>query len=68
MIFPPPPQSLPADQRTYLQQLTRAIDQADRETLKRNVGTQQVLLVSPGGSVYSVQVTDAGALTTTQVA
>ena len=48
----------------------RQIEEADRQTLKRNqdlvipVG-QRVILISPGGYRYALTVSDGGALSTT---
>jgi hypothetical protein len=68
MIFPPPPANLadPLASR-YLSNLVRAITQADRSYVRREVAEGQVLLASPNGSVYTVQVDDAGVISTTLV-
>lgn len=68
MIFPQPPGNLidPLS-RTYLSNLVKAITQADRDYIQRGRAEGQVLLASPNGSVYTVQVDDAGVLFTTLV-
>lgn len=67
MKLPMPPGSMPPATRGYLGSLVTAITQALSKKVDANTGAGSVLLVSPDGSVYSVQVTDAGALTTTKL-
>ncbi len=66
----PNPPNLPGSPRTdptimkWLQELSAYVL---REFRRRNPPVASVLLASPNGSVYSVEVTDAGMLTTTLV-
>lgn len=50
--------------KTYLQQLVRAILGGTKNMVTTESPVGSILLVSPDGSVYSVKVTNAGALTT----
>lgn len=64
MKLPNPPATI-ADRGVldYLQLLVKTLTPVVSED--RNAPKQSVLLASPNGSVYSVTVTDAGALQTT---
>ena len=66
MKLPQPPINL-ADKSmfSYLTLLVKALTPVVAED--RNAPKASVLLVSPNGSVYSVEVTDAGVLQTTLV-
>lgn len=68
MKLPYPPGSI-ADGgiRGYLMQLVTSLSQTLTTTIDTRTPVGSLLLASPDGSVYSVQVTDAGVLTATKV-
>jgi len=50
--------------KTYLTQLVRALNGSMSRMVTTESPVGSILLVSPNGSVYTVKVTDAGALVT----
>jgi hypothetical protein len=52
----------------YLRSLSLSVEQHFRNTVTTETAVGSVLLVSPGGKVYTVQVDDAGNVTTEYVA
>ena len=65
MKLPTPPTEIKdLTAKTYLQNLVRAILGGTKNMVTTESPVGSILLVSPNGSVYSVKVTDAGALTT----
>lgn len=65
MKLPYPPGFLDITIRTYLANLVQALTLSLNAKYDRNTAQPSVLLASPNGSVYTVTVTDAGALTVT---
>lgn len=51
--------------KSYLLRLVKQLSSAFDDRPAQNTGRDELLLVSPNGSVYSVKVTDAGAIQTT---
>jgi hypothetical protein len=67
MKLPYPPSSIEIGVRSYLTNLVAALIRSDATKVDRNTAVGSILLASPNGSVYTVQVTDAGAITTMKV-
>lgn len=62
--LPPPPNEYDA---SYFNRSFAALDNFVSIAVTRSEAVESILLLSPGGLVYKVTVTDDGALTTTQV-
>lgn len=68
MKIPPVPNNIQdAAVSEYFRVVVRALDDLQRRSLVTERATASVLLASPNGTVYSVQVDDAGTVTTTKV-
>ncbi len=52
---------------SFLRDLLIAIRDSDDRTVKKDIATGSIYLLSPGKKVYSVSVDDAGTVTTTLV-
>jgi hypothetical protein len=69
-----PPPTLPGttglneQMNNYLRSFSLWCRTGFRERQDMNVAAAQILLLSPGGKVYSITVTDAGVVTATAVA
>lgn len=62
------PPSLPHNEEgifSYLRELSKYLVREFRKRPEKDTAVDSVILVSPNGSVYTVRVDDAGALTTT---
>lgn len=62
--LPAPDTTVPPAVKAYLDQLLKALHGTLTSVVSTNTPVGSILLVSPNGSVYSVKVTDAGALVT----
>lgn len=67
MRLPLIPIGIPDNLRRYFMALTQALNESEKISVTTERGVGSVLLVSPSGSVYSVQVADDGTLSTTLV-
>ena len=63
----PPADIFNAPTRNYLMRLVQSLTAIVNRKAEKDIPQASVLLVSPNGSVYTVKVTDAGALVATLV-
>lgn len=63
-LIPPAPERI---DRSFVDRFAEAIRRGFSQTINENEATQQLLLLSPGGKVYAVKVSDAGVLSTTYI-
>jgi hypothetical protein len=64
IFLPTPPERW---DRSYVSRLLETIRQNFGRCLSKETANESILLQSPNGSVFKITVTDAGALTATQV-
>lgn len=67
MKLPEIPRTIDGKLQEYLQNFSRAVQNLDTASIKKDQAAGSVLLVSPDGSVYSLTVDNAGTLSTTLV-
>ena len=63
-VIPPAPDRF---DRSYFDRVAESIRRAFIPVVNENEAASRVLLLSPGGKVYALSVSDAGALTTTYI-